>query len=321
MVGGSRVFRPGLANRPPARARSPAPSLESPGRAVSAKVQYLAAKTREEWRPAVEGKDMTPATSAVDNAARSLRISILCLGLVVAFMIIDAQSSRMSENIGLSIHSAIKAAERCYGVTRLQSCLRINGAFKPNRPRLVKARNPGPRAASFRFFKRSNPHAHHNAEIEAKFWKALEVRHDPNAGSGRGADEAHAQPMTAQLEREGRGPIWFFTSKETDLVAALGRRHEASAQFASKGHDLFASIDGTLSIDEDRATIDRLWNPFVAAWFKEGRNDPKLQLLRLDPTGAQIWLNEHSVFAGIKLLLGSDPKDDYKGKTAEVRLS
>jgi len=93
------------------------------------------------------------------------------------------------------------------------------------------------------------------------------------------------------------------------------------AQFASKGHDLFASIDGVLNVDNDRAAVDRLWNPFVAAWFEGGKTDPKLQLLRFDAREAQIWLNENSLFAGIKVLLGSDPKAAYDAKTAQVRLS
>ena len=32
------------------------------------------------------------------------------------------------------------------------------------------------------------------------------------------------------------------------------------------GHDIFASLQGALVRDDDRAVIERLWNPFVAAW-------------------------------------------------------
>ena len=70
----------------------------------------------------------------------------------------------------------------------------------------------------------------------------------------------------------------------------------------------------------DRATIDRLWNRFVATWYEGGKDDPKLALLRLDAEQAQIWLNDSSLFAGVKLLLGVDPKKDYKKKVAEVSL-
>jgi len=159
-----------------------------------------------------------------------------------------------------------------------------------------------------------------SAEIEAKFWKSLKSDMTLMLGLA-GADETHAQPMTAQIEKAERGPIWFFTSNETDLAQALGERHEAVAQFASKGHDLFASIDGVLRVDHDRATIDRLWSPFVAAWFKGGKTDPKVLLLQFDPREAQIWLNDHSVFAAFKLLMGADPKEAYDAKTAQMRLS
>lgn len=159
------------------------------------------------------------------------------------------------------------------------------------------------------------------AEIEAKFWKAL--KSDMTVMLGLvGIEEGHAQPMTAQIgDRDGRGPVWFFTAKDVDLVRALGEGAQASMQFASKGHDLFASVEGRLVPDNDRATIDRLWSPFAAAWYEQGKDDPKLQLIRFDADAAQIWLNENSLFAGIKMLLGSDPKADYKDKVAELDLA
>ena len=65
--------------------------------------------------------------------------------------------------------------------------------------------------------------------------------------------------------------------------------------------------------------IDRLWNRFVAAWY-EGKDDPKIALIRLDADQAEIWIDASSLVAGIKMLIGIDPKQDYEGKVAEVRL-
>ena len=160
------------------------------------------------------------------------------------------------------------------------------------------------------------------AEIEAKFWKAL--RGDRVAMLGLvGVEEGHSQPMSAQLldeHQEHGGPIWFFTSKETDLARALGQSHRAQMHFSSKGHELFAAVHGTLTPSDDRGTIDRLWNRFVAAWFEGGKDDPKLQLLRFEPDRAQVWLNENSAIAGIAILLGRDPKEQYRRKIANVNL-
>ncbi len=79
-------------------------------------------------------------------------------------------------------------------------------------------------------------------------------------------------------------------------------------------------MHGGLTLDNNPATIDRLWNRYVAAWFEGGKSDPKLALLRLDAERAEIWLDASSVLAGIKMLLGVDPKSDYKDKVAEVSL-
>jgi general stress protein 26 len=157
-------------------------------------------------------------------------------------------------------------------------------------------------------------------EIEEKFWKAIKSDMTVMLGLS-GVDDDHSQPMTAQLDDDqSRGPIWFFTSKEVQLVQAMGSGHRAFISFASKGHDLFASIQGELLLENSRATIDRLWNPFAAAWYEGGKDDPKLQLIRFEPERAQIWLNENSLFAGIKVLLGKDPKQDYRDKVADVQL-
>lgn len=158
-------------------------------------------------------------------------------------------------------------------------------------------------------------------ELEADFWKAL--KDDMTLMLGLvGVEDGHARPMTAQLEEEGRGPLWFFTSRETDLVARLqaGTGERAFATFVSKDHEIFASIHGTLAVDSDRAMVDKLWNRWIAAWFEGGKDDPKLALLRFDAERAEIWRDASSFLSGLKLLLGVDPKEDYRDETAQVAL-
>lgn len=153
-------------------------------------------------------------------------------------------------------------------------------------------------------------------ELETRFWKHL---HDDRTLM-LGADGIAPRPMTAIAESD-RVPLWFFTSVDTDLGKALETAPgiDAVASFTAKGHELFAMLTGHLVADNDRAVIDRLWNPFIAAWF-EGKDDPKLRLLRMDTGEAHVWLNENSLLAGVKLLLGSDPKESYKDKAGDVDL-
>ena len=156
-------------------------------------------------------------------------------------------------------------------------------------------------------------------KLEADFWKALKSDMTMMLGLD-GVEDGHVRPMTAQVEGD-HGPIWFFTSIENGIVRKLGEGDRAIATFTSKGHDLFATVHGRLSVDTNRSTLDRLWNRYVAAWYEGGKDDPKLALLRLDPEKAEIWQDASSLIAGIKMLFGADPKQDYKDKVAKVSLS
>lgn len=156
-------------------------------------------------------------------------------------------------------------------------------------------------------------------ELASKFWKALSSDRTMMLGLD-GAEDGHTRPMTAQLE-EHRSPIWFFATQDNALVDKIGARQRAIATFASKGHDLFATVQGALSVNTDRSVVDRLWSRQVAAWYEGGKDDPSLALLRLDAQIAEIWVHESGLFAGVKVLLGADPKKDYAENMARVRLS
>lgn len=158
-------------------------------------------------------------------------------------------------------------------------------------------------------------------ELKTRFWKSL--RSDMTLMLGLdGVEDGHARPMTAQVGEEDQGPIWFFGARDSGLAKALmaSGKDRAIAAYVSKGHDLFATVHGRLSLSQDRAIVDKLWNRYVAAWYPKGKDDPNLALLRFDAETAEIWLDGSSLVAGVKALLGADPKKDYEKNVAEVRL-
>lgn len=160
-----------------------------------------------------------------------------------------------------------------------------------------------------------------DTEITNVFWKHL--RSDRTVMLGLEASAPTTlRPMTAQLEGEAdQGPIWFFTSTEAAIVQGLNAEDLAIFTFVSKGHDVFATVHGHMTRTTDRAAIDRLWTPWVAAWYEGGKEDPKLALLRFDPASAEIWNNGSSLLAGLKLLFGGEPRANFKDNVAKVSLS
>jgi general stress protein 26 len=159
-------------------------------------------------------------------------------------------------------------------------------------------------------------------EIEDKFWDALEGSPFLMLGV-EGARDGATQPMTVQFDDEDRaaGVLWIFTANDHDFTRAMGQSNRAIGAYSAKGHDLFASLRGTLAIVNDPATIDRLWNPVVAEWY-EGKDDPKLALVRFDVEDAKIWLSDVEGFVKpvLNKLLGRKPEAGMKEKVAEVSL-
>lgn len=154
-----------------------------------------------------------------------------------------------------------------------------------------------------------------HAELKTRFWDALRKERTAMLG----CTGAFPRPMTAQIENDS-GPIWFFTARENDLAeATASTSQDGLLMFTAKNHELFATVGGTLQQDNDPVVIERLWNPFVAAWYT-GKDDPKLRLLRFDPGNAEIWQNASSLIAGIKMLIGIDPKKSFEDDVAKVRL-
>lgn len=153
-------------------------------------------------------------------------------------------------------------------------------------------------------------------EFAEEFWKS--IRADMTVMLG--TPDLTPRPMTAQFVGDNR-TIYFFTATNTDLGKINATPLAANLIYCAKGHDLFASVRGTLRASNDRELIDRLWNRYVEAWFPGGKDDPALCLLHFEPGEAEIWKDASSLVAGVKIFLGiGDPKQDYKDKVAKVDL-
>ena len=168
-----------------------------------------------------------------------------------------------------------------------------------------------------------------DSRLRREFWKALDDSPFIMLGL-EGVEDDLTRPMTAQVDvpddgdKDDGGAIYFFASKTDGVGQSVTQGNRAVATFAAKNHGLFAHIHGTLVPSDDRAVIERLWNPFVASWYKDGKDDPDLRLLRFDTTTATIWeADKGSTLkaAVLKALFDVDPGKEHSAEhKAEVRL-
>ncbi|MCB2076413.1 MAG: pyridoxamine 5'-phosphate oxidase family protein [Novosphingobium sp.] len=147
-------------------------------------------------------------------------------------------------------------------------------------------------------------------ELREEFWQSFEkspfcmVRLE-NAGG-------HAEPMTAQLDRDAHHEFWFFTSRD-NRIAAGGK---AMVQVVTKGHDVFGCLLGTLVEETDKSIWDKQWSRQAEAWFPEGRSDPKVIMLRFDIESAEVWTADASIVGKFKLLTGKEIDPEEAGEHA-----
>ncbi|RAK56820.1 pyridoxamine 5'-phosphate oxidase family protein [Phenylobacterium deserti] len=126
------------------------------------------------------------------------------------------------------------------------------------------------------------------AAVEDRLWKEIEDERTVMLGVV-GADAQHFQPMTAFVERE-TNDVWFFTYKDTDLAEAA--QGGASAMMTFQQDKIQACVGGRLSVQHDTERMNRYWNAHVAAWYPEGKDDPRLTMLRLNCEDAQVWITD-----------------------------
>jgi general stress protein 26 len=113
--------------------------------------------------------------------------------------------------------------------------------------------------------------------------------------------------------------VYILTEKQTETVRSLRDVPQAVLTFAD--NKTYVSVSAEAAISDDRALIERLWNPGAQAFWPEGPGDAKVCALVLTPHAGEYWDGDNRIAAGIKMLLanvtGAQPD---LGDHGEVRL-
>jgi general stress protein 26 len=155
------------------------------------------------------------------------------------------------------------------------------------------------------------------SELVSKFDTAVLVtRGDTAALRGR--------PLSIASSGED-GTLYFSTAIESPKVQEL--ELDPHVAVVMQDGKRYISISGTASVVHDRALIDRLWSESWKIWFPQGKDDPSLCLLRIEPVEAAYW--DMSGLQGVKYafqmakayLTGTQPPSDQDERhTARVKL-
>jgi general stress protein 26 len=98
--------------------------------------------------------------------------------------------------------------------------------------------------------------------------------------------QLRSRPVAISESRNGE-PLYFSTAIYSEKVAEVTANPHVNVVLQNRRR--FVSLTGTARVVTDRALIGRLWAESWRIWFPDGRDDPSLCLLAVEPAEATYW--------------------------------
>ncbi|RYE83106.1 MAG: general stress protein [Myxococcales bacterium] len=155
----------------------------------------------------------------------------------------------------------------------------------------------------------------HLLDIMKDFDNAMLVTQRPE-GTLRG------RPMrVASLEEDGT--VYFVASLDSPKIDELARKPDVAVTM--QGKLTWASVSGRVTVERDRAKIDRLWKEEWKAYFPKGKDDPEICLIHVHPTEGEFWDNNGTegvqyVLEVARALVSGDKAKPGEGVSGHVAL-
>ncbi len=113
------------------------------------------------------------------------------------------------------------------------------------------------------------------------------------------------RPMSVQ-KIDAAGNFWFLSAIDSHKNAQIAQDASVQLLFQGSSYSDYLSIYGKAEISQDRAKIEELWQPIVKAWFTEGKDDPRITVIKVTPTDGYYWDTKHgAAIAMLKTMFGA----------------
>lgn len=96
------------------------------------------------------------------------------------------------------------------------------------------------------------------------------------------------RPMSVQKVCD-QGNFWFLSAVDSDKNGEIAEDARVQLFFSNTSNYEFLSVYGRASITRDRQKIDELWTDVAKAWFKEGKDDPRVSVIKVTPEEGFYW--------------------------------
>ena len=163
---------------------------------------------------------------------------------------------------------------------------------------------------------------HHTTNQEA-IAKLRELINDIDIAMLTTVDEdgtLRSRPMGTQ-KAEFDGDLWFLTAVDTAKVDEIQQESRVNVSYAKPDKNRFVSVSGTATLIYDKAKIDEFWDPIYKVYFPEGKDDPKLRLLKVNVEKAEYWTTGNLVATAIGFVKALAGQESELGENEKLTLA
>jgi general stress protein 26 len=96
------------------------------------------------------------------------------------------------------------------------------------------------------------------------------------------------RPMGVQ-EVCDQGNFWFMSASDSDKNEEIALDSRVQLFFLNTSNYEFLSVYGNATISRDREKIDKYWSEIAKAWFSEGKDDPRITIIKVTPEQGFYW--------------------------------
>jgi general stress protein 26 len=130
----------------------------------------------------------------------------------------------------------------------------------------------------------------HDPSFQHSLWKLIKDIRFAMLTHRHPDGKLHAHPLTMQNRSlEPGDPLYFFVSRKTELGRRILADSSVCVTYADHDKDIYVSISGQASVNEDLPAKKRLFNALAKAWFPGGAEDPDLELVEVAIEQAEYW--------------------------------
>ena len=113
------------------------------------------------------------------------------------------------------------------------------------------------------------------------------------------------RPMSPE-KIDDDGNFWFLSASDSNKNAEITEDPSVQLVMQGSAHSDFLSITGKAEISTDKNKIDELWNGIMKTWFTEGKDDPRITVIKVTPESGYYWDTKHGqAVALVKTLIGA----------------